>query len=422
MMINSKMMKFILPIILLLSVKLCGMNWQTYGLYKTGYMNYRNTLFNPDNITVDEIGMVNRDWYFSQYLSLQARMLSVDWRIDLLGASTYETDWDANLRVKQLYFQKDVFGNLSVMAGRILLNWGAGYAFNPANVVAPQKELSDPDNTERRMQGNDLAKLEYFGESYSIALAYLTEVNFDEKIRASQSRLAVRLYKNILDCDVSLIALANKAEAPILAGNFAYVIGERLEIHGEFAAQKGSYQVYHRAITNAETFYYEYPLALLKRDDDQFYHQYVIGINYTLLKNIGWILEYYHRDQGYSKQEWQQVIRHVEFVSGYFSTPYGELARGNLLWSANVFSSKGAMRDYVMNYITIPVTEALELKSTSLINLNDLSFITIPEIALTLKNHFTFYGRSYIFEGKAHSEYGELFQSFSIEGGIRLNL
>jgi len=422
MMISSKMIKLTIPILLLLSVKLSGMTWQTFGLYRTGDMKYRNTLFNPNNSTVDALGLVNRDWYFSQFLNLQGRMLTADWRIDLLGVTTHEKEWDAHVRVKQLYFQKDIFGNLSVMAGRILLNWGTGYAFNPANVVAPQKELSDPDNAERRMQGNDLAKLEYFGESYSIALAFLTDMNFDEKLRAEQPRLALRLYKNILDCDVSLIALVNEDETPTLAGNFAYVIGERLEIHGEFAAQKGSYQAYHRAIDQAETFYDAYPLALLKRDDNRFFNQYVIGMNYTLPKNIGWIIEFYHRDQGYSRQEWRRIIDHVEFVSGYFGTPYEEFALGNVLWSANVFSSKGAMQDYLMNYITIPVTQNLEVKSTSLINLNDRSFIAIPEIALTLKNHFTFYGRSYIFEGDSRSEYGELFQSFSIEGGLRLSL
>jgi hypothetical protein len=407
---------------LLLPMNLWGLNWQTYGLYKTSYIDYRNTLFNPNNLAVNEIGLVNRDLYFSQYANLQTKLLSADWRIDLLGTSSYEKEWDGNLRIKQFYVQKDLFQNLGAMVGRILLNWGTGYAFNPANVVAPQKELSDPDNVERRLSGNDLAKLEYFGESYSLALVYLSNLKLDKKVSTTDHKLAFRFYKNFWGLDLSLISLFNQAEKSIIGSNFAYVIGERLEIHGEFAAQKGSYQPYHQAITNADTFYFENPLQLLKRNEDRFFNQYLIGINYTLPKNISWILEYYHRDQGYSKGEWKRVIDHVKFVSDYFETPFGELTKGNLLWSLNVFSSSGAMQDYLMSYINIPVAQNLELKSTTLINLIDRSFVSIPEIDITIKNRFTFYGRSFIFEGTKNSEYGELFQSFSIEGGVRFNL
>ncbi len=398
------------------------MNWQTYGLYKTSYVDYRSTLFNPNKLAVDQIGLENRSWYFSQYVNLQAKLLSADWRMDVLGTATHEKDWDGNVRLKQFYVQKDLFQNLGVMVGRILLNWGTGYAFNPANVVAPQKELSDPDNTERRLQGNDLAKLEYFGENYSLALVYLTRMDFDPKLKASDHRLALRFYKNLWGVDLSLISLGSQYERPIWGGNFAYVIGERLEIHGELSAQRGSYRPYHRAISEENTLYFENPMQFLKRNDRRWFDQYLIGINYTLPKNISWILEYYHQDQGYSRREWQRVIDQVKFASSYFETPLAELAQGNVLWGLNVFSARGALRDYLMNYLDIPVTQNVELKSTSLINLNDGSLVTIPEIAVTIKNHFTFYARSFIFKGKKNSEYGELFQSHSIEGGMRLVL
>jgi hypothetical protein len=76
----------------------------------------------------------------------------------------------------------------------------------------------------------------------------------------------------------------------------------------------------------------------------------------------------------------------------------------------------------VMNYVNIPMLSNLELKSTALINLNDGSMVIIPQIDFPLKNSFTFYGRSFIFEGKKTSEFGELFRSFSIEGGLRFSL
>lgn len=417
-----KIFKITLALFLTLPLNLFAIDWQTFGLYRGTYHQYRETLFNPDGFTVDQLGFKKADYYFSQYLGLNGRFLSLDWQFDMLGTSAYDKNWNHNLRVKQLYFRKDFFQNWDIMVGRSILRWGTGYAFNPTDVVAVQKELSDPDNVEKRTPGTDLVKLEYFGANYSAAIVYFAKLKLDKKFALNDPRMAFRFYKNFWGLDLSLVSLLNQNERPIWGGNFSCVIGDRLEIHGEIASQKGSYQLYHRAIDNPNTFYTEDPLQPLKKNDHRFFNQYLVGFNYTFPKNINWILEYYHQDQGYSRAEWQRVIDHVKFVSNYFDTPFGELAKGNLLWSLNVFSSKGAMRDYFMNYVNVPILKNLEFKSTVLTNLNDGSMVIIPQIDFTLKNSFTFYGRSFIFEGKKTSEFGELFRSFSIEGGLRFVL
>jgi len=417
-----KILKITLALVLALPLNLFAIGWQTFGLYRGTYHQYRETVFNPDGFTVDQLGFKKADYYFSQYLGLNGRVLSFDWQFDMLGTSIYDKNWDHNLRVKQFYFRKDFFQNWDLMVGRSILRWGTGYAFNPTDVVAAQKELSDPDNVEKRVPGNDLVKLEYFGIDYSAAVVYLANLKTNEKFSLNDHRLAFRFYKNFWGLDLSLISLFNRDETPIWASNFSYVIGDRLEIHGEVSAQKGSYQNYHQAINEPNALYQEDPLHQLKKNDNRLFNQYLVGFNYTFPKNINWILEYYHQDQGYSKSEWEKVIDHAKFAGSYFETPFGELAKGNLLWSLNVLSSKGAMRDYVMNYVNVPVLNNLEFKSTVLANLNDGSMVVIPQIDFTLKNSFTFYGRSFIFEGKKTSEFGELFRSFSIEGGLRFVL
>ena len=80
------------------------------------------------------------------------------------------------------------------------------------------------------------------------------------------------------------------------------------------------------------------------------------------------------------------------------------------------------MRDYLMNYINVPIHRNVELRSTWMINLDDFGFVFIPEIHVNLGNHFTFYGRSFIFQGKTETEFGEFFQSYVVEGGIRFRL
>lgn len=419
---TKKIFKITLTLILTLPLNLFAIGWQTLGLYRGTYHQYRETVFNSNGFTVDQLGFQKADYYFSQYLGLNAKLLSLDWQFDVLGTSAYEKNWDHNLRVKQLYFRKDFFQNWDLMVGRSILRWGTGYAFNPTDVVAAQKELSDPDNVEKRVPGNDLIKLEYFGIDYSAAVVYLANLKMNEKFSLHDHRLAFRFYKNFWGLDLSFISLLSHNETPIFASNFSYVIGDRLEIHGEVSAQKGSYQNYHQAIDDPNTFYTEYPMRRLKKNNNRLFNQYLVGFNYTFPKNINWILEYYHQDQGYSQSEWKKVIDHAKFAGSNFETPFSELAKVNLLWSLNVLSSKGSMRDYVMNYVTVPMLNNLEFKSTILTNLNDGSMVVIPQIDFTLKNSFTFYGRSFIFEGKKSSEFGELFRSFSIEGGLRFVL
>ena len=141
----------------------------------------------------------------------------------------------------------------------------------PTDVVASQKELSNPDNVEKRVPGNDLVKIEYFGENYSAAVVCLTNLIFNKNIKLTETRLAFRFYKNFRGLDISLVSLFNENETPIWGGNFSFVIGDRLEIHGEVSAQKGSYQNYHQAIDDPNTFYTEYPLPQLKKNTNRYF-------------------------------------------------------------------------------------------------------------------------------------------------------
>lgn len=342
--------------------------------------------------------------------------------LGLMFNADYDGKWEKKLRVKQFYMEKDISSNLLLMAGRTILRWGTGYAFNPTDVVAPEKELSDPDNEENRASGNDMIKIEYFGLDYSIALCYITNLKTEKRIAFSGSKFAVRFYKNIWDIDLSLICLMNKDEKPVYGVNFSYVLNDRLEIHGEASMQKGSYRKYHDVLIKGDVLFDYYPFSYSRRERDRYYNRILLGFQYTFEKNILWIFEYYHQDQGYSKSEWQKIINYTKFLNNQLNTPYGESAAGNLFRSLNVFTPKGAMRDYLMNYINLPLSDNIEMRVIYMMNLTDLSFINIPSVNYRFKNYFIFYLRSFIFKGEAGSEYEEFLNSFTIEGGIRFRI
>ena len=80
------------------------------------------------------------------------------------------------------------------------------------------------------------------------------------------------------------------------------------------------------------------------------------------------------------------------------------------------------MRDYGMVHARVPFLKRLEARSTWFVNLHDLSRVWIPEITAEAGSHFTFYVRSFIFQGKDRSEFGAFFKSFSLELGMRMRL
>ena len=112
-----------------------------------------------------------------------------------------------------------------------------------------------------------MVKLEYFGENFSLAVCGVSELRIDHGFKADEKNVAIRLYKNILDIDFSLIALFNSEQHPFWGINFAGILGDRLEVHGECCLQKGSYNYYHPAAEGSKDLYMEDPLAMSKKKE-----------------------------------------------------------------------------------------------------------------------------------------------------------
>jgi hypothetical protein len=410
---------------LFLSSLLSAGEWHYLGIYKTTWNQYRLSLFNPDNRCVERMGLRKGPSFdLSQFLGVQVKALSFDWQAEIRGSANLVpgNDGKTDLTIPQLFVQKSIFENIVLIVGRAIQGWGTGYAFNPSDVVAPEKSLSDPDNSERGAVGNDMVLLEYLGSSSSVSLCALTRLDFKSGIRGRGSKLAFRFYQKIRHVDLSFISAFKTGESPVWGLNFAAVFGDRLEIHGEAAAQKGSPDLYHPAADGAMDLYRQNPLAPLRKTDGKYYRQLLLGFMYTFPGDFLWVSEYYHRDQGYSRKEWSRLTDYVSFLNTPSISSLGEAALSNLLWSLQVFSPKGAMRDYWMNHVRIPVSGVWEITLTHLLNCADSSFVMIPEVSARPGRVFTFYLRSTIFQGRGVSEYGSFFQSSSLEAGLRMRI
>lgn len=385
------------------------------GLARSGWTSFRTTIFNPDGQTVRALGWKHGPLSFAGATAeFEAEAVGLHWRVDLQGSAGQSDDgrWTRSLRFSQFYARKDMGSSWILVAGRSIQRWGTGYVFNPTDVAAPEREIGDPENSERRAVGTDLIKLEYFGASSSLTFCLFGRLENGDGLRLAQPRLAFRYYHSLWDTDLSLVALFSKAETAVWGINFSRVFGERLEVHGEAAVQKNSYARYHSAVIDGSAVVAGIdPFSAFKRNDGRLYFQALLGFQWTFPKGIHWVAEYYHRSQGYSTKEWRRLVDHVE---GLPETG----AVGDLRWSLAAYEPRGTRRDYLMNYLQNLDNSVFQWRVGWLLGPSDGSSILFPEIRWTPPGDFTFFLRSYIYLGGGESEYGALPRSRVLEGGV----
>ncbi len=407
-------------LILLPVLRLGALEVKTYGFHRVLWNRYRASVFNPQSAGTDYLEFnKGLNCYLTQYAEMDQSLGFLRLRADLAGRVTREETWDATLRFPQLYLTLDT-GNWVVLAGRSIQRWGTGFSYNPTDVIGPTRELSDPDNSERRAVGKDILMAEYFGRSFSAAVCLLGKLSWEDKLQFEKKRLAARLYGNIAGADLSLITLFEDGHTPFWGLNFAYVLGDRLEIHGEAGWRSGSERPRHLALEQGNVLFIQSPYETSFRNEKRPFGDYLVGFQYTFPSDLFWVFEYYHRDDGYTREEWQRLTEYARFLDQERQAGFSEAALGNLLWCFQLFSAQGAMRDYFMSHLQYPLSSRLDLQATVLLNGQDWSSVFIPEVSFRTGNSLSIYLRSFIFEGRADSEYGSFFQSGTIEGGIRI--
>ncbi|MBN1271951.1 MAG: hypothetical protein JXB26_06730 [Candidatus Aminicenantes bacterium] len=396
--------------------------WTFLGFWKTYGKSFRNSPFNPAGHTVALLGYTpGPDMSLSSYMSLEGGKGNFWGCLDVKAGLDFNSgeSADVHLKLHQLYLQKDIGKHWVIVAGRIIQRWGTGFAYNPTDVAAPEKNLGDPDNSEKNAVGLDMIKLEYFGESSSAALCLLMDIKTDPALKIKNPGCAFRIYKNFFGIDISGVALFKHRQKPVWGMNFAAVFGERLELHGEMSVRKGIRPAFlledgFLSMPSAEGAFS--PPGSRKTG---FLLAGLLGFQITLPGNVLWVGEIYHRSEGYTRKEWREIVTRLDSASKQNEYPQVFSGGDIFLKGLEVFDAKGAMRNYVLNHFRIPLRRVGDIRLTWFINCSDKSFLLMPEIYLDAGNFFTFYARSIIFQGKEDSEFGGFFQDFYWEMGVR---
>jgi hypothetical protein len=391
----------------------------------TGYRLNRGTPFNAGNTimpqatwgNVGTAGLYVGAGVFSTSLGFTAT--SND-----LGVPHYD------FSVRELALDVSLGESLDLVAGKKILRWGTGYAFNPTGVVEPQRSPSDPSDRLNQNDGRNLVSLTGFFGKTSITAVYLNDARYaNSSFRWGDNELAVRAYSFLGGLDISLVGHYREGDRLEVGANSSYVIGDNLELHGEILGKRGSSGLYHPIITsdNPAQIFGSYPYLPLFADSRRIFLKTLIGGQYTLEDGVNIALEYYHNSEGLSVQEWQRWMNFVKFQDavqrGAVPVPPDLIvpSRMNLLWSLLTLSTRGTMRDYLFARGAY-ADDTWGCEVICFMNANDQSIVAIPTLTWKASLSLSVYVRYTAYAGRDGSEFGSLFTTGSLTLGLGVQL
>lgn len=319
--------------------------------------------------------------------------------------------WDRDTTFSEAYLSLKPDPGVTLNAGKQVMPWGKGYAFNP---VAFTSRPKDPDNPTDALEGYyalsaDLIK-SFEGHLRTIAftpvLIPVTENINDDFGDQDHINFAAKLYLLVWDTDLDLLFFTGESRTTRYGLDFARNIKENLEIHGEFAWITDFDEKSIDTLGNVS----------IEKSDVM---SSLLGIRYLTANDITFFVEYYHNGGGIKEGDAENFFR---FVRNSYNTYV--LTGNSAGLSKAIRASRGTMavskpmRDYL--YFRASWKEPFDIlyftpAATSIINLNDRSLSITPELLYSPKTNLEFRLRSSFLIGDESTEYGEKQNAYKIE-------
>lgn len=299
--------------------------------------------------------------------------------------------------------------------GKKTVNWGKGYAWNPAAFI---DRIRDPDDPQLAREGFIVASADYIkslqGNLKTLSLTSLLipvygDVNNDFG-KTGHLNLAGKLYLLLYDTDIDFMFLAGASKANRYGMDFSRNITSNLEVHGELALiedfEKKS------ADQNGFASSREYNATSL-----------LLGLRYLTRNDTTLIFEYYNNGTGFTPSEMRDYF---SFINTGFDT-FSSIGDNSALQKAadiagGTYNRKNPMRNYF--YLRISQKEPFDIlyftpAVTCIYNANDGSFSLSPELLYTGITNLELRVKSGILIGERDSEYGEKQNDYRIELRLR---
>ncbi|MCW9064737.1 MAG: hypothetical protein OQJ78_00440 [Ignavibacteriaceae bacterium] len=323
--------------------------------------------------------------------------------------------WDGDITFLEGYFALKPGPSFALEAGKKVVQWGKGYAFNAVNFVSRPK---DPDDPTEPVEGYYLAVADWiksFGGplktlAFTPVILPVTDSINDDFGKPDHINFAAKLYFLLWDTDLDLLFFTGESRTTRYGFDFARNIKTNFEIHGELAW-----------ITDFEKKSIDSQGNLSTEESDIL--RFLLCIRYLTTNEITFTVEYYHNGGGIDEDDAENFFKFVDraydtFLDTGDSSQLDKAAR----LSQGTLAAVKPMRDYL--YFRASWKEPFDIlyftpAVTSIVNLTDQSLTITPELVYNPITNLELRLRGAFLAGGKNTEYGEKLNDYKIELRVR---
>ncbi len=184
------------------------------------------------------------------------------WRLSasLAAIGSAGGDTHGQLRVREAWGGVTA-GDFDFSLGKKILRWGTGYAFTPTGVLDPPRDPTDPTDRLSLNEGREMVEADWVSGRNALAAVWASAGVFGQRPAGMTDTTALRYNTLIAGFDSSAIFAHDPGRPDFYGANFTRVVGQALEVHGEFAHREknaallgGKYMV-HSGVNTIFEFY-----------------------------------------------------------------------------------------------------------------------------------------------------------------------
>ena len=319
--------------------------------------------------------------------------------------------WEDDLTPYEAFLSLKPSHALTMDAGKKVLKWGKGYAWNPVAFIDRPK---DPDEPDLALEGFWVLSADWI-RSFSgplktlsftpVLLPVLEGIN-DDFGKTNQANIAAKLYLLLYDTDIDFIVFTGGSRTTRYGVDFSRNVTSNFEVHGEFAYIEDFQKRYTDSQGN---------IFSLTGDTVS----YLLGLRYLSQRETTYILEYYRNGTGFTKSEFQDFYQFVDQAHDqYLATGSDALLARALNLSQGNYSRPNPMKDYL--YLRISQKEPFDIlyftpALTTIVNLHDPSFSIAPEVTYTGITNLELRLKAMFLIGGDETEFGEKPNDYRLE-------
>lgn len=322
-----------------------------------------------------------------------ARLLRVVTNASFSGyAESGSNNPDTSATLRELYIESSSNIPVIFLAGKRLMKWGTGYAFNPVAFLERPKSADDPDAAREGLwlgQGTwTIGSLGYL-QNISLSIMYVPVRSFvnDDVFSEndfSQHIFATRCYALIGRTDVDFyLAQGEHGGDAAIGADFATNISDNLEVHGEIGRSD---------LTNQDEL------------------SYLLGMRYLTQNEMTFFAEWLHRPHGLTAAESRDQFSRRK--SGNVVNNQGQLppvfkAKGQFI-SQNYFGLKASIKEpFAISNLTPSLNAVINTDDRSMNTIAKVGYVPIQNLDIQLSwQHWN---------GESYTQYGEYYSRNKLE-------